>query len=89
MKDNIVYEVLVDSIDDKGFSFIETKLYYKREDAIAHMNEVIEDFENTCLDSYDAEDYVIERDEDCYSWFEEGYYSVNHFDVKVEQKEVL
>ena len=85
---NIVYEVLVDSIDDSGCSFIETTLYYKKEDAIAHFNKTIEDFENDCLSSYDPEDYVIERDDNNYSWYEDGYYSANHFDVSIKEKEV-
>lgn len=85
---NIVYEVLVDSVDDNGCSFIETTLYYKKEDAMAHMRAVIDDFEKDCLSSYDPEDYVIEDDGEFYSWYEDGYYSVNHFDVSVKQKEV-
>lgn len=85
---NKVYEVLVDSLDGDGCSFIETTLYYKKEDAVAHFNKTIEDFEKDCLSSYDPGDYVIDRDEDVYSWYEEGCYSENHFDVILKEKEV-
>lgn len=85
---NIVYEVLVDSIDDNCFNFIETTLYYKKEDAVMHFNKTIEDFEKDCLSSYEPDDYVIERDDNNYSWYEDGYYSANHFDVSIKEKEV-
>lgn len=85
---NIVYEVLVDSLDDNGCSFIESTLYYKKEDALAHFNKTIEDFEKDCLSSYDPEDYVIDRDDGIYSWYEDGCYSENHFDVTLKEKEV-
>lgn len=85
---NKVYEVLVDSIDDNGFNFIESTLYYNKEDAITHFNKTIEDFEKDCLSSYDPEYYVIDRDENIYSWYAEGCYSENHFDVTLKEKEV-
>ena len=88
-ENNIVYEILVDSADDNGNSFIETKLYYNIEDAVAHFNETIEDFEKECLSSYEPDDYVIERDDNNYSWYEDGYYSANHFDVTLRQRKVL
>lgn len=85
---NIVYEVLVDSIDDNGFNFIETTLYYKKEDAVTHFNKTIEDFEKDCLSSYDPDYYVIDRDEDIYSWYADGCYFENHFDVSIKEKGV-
>lgn len=89
MKENdIVYEVLVESVDD-GDDFIETKLFYNVDDAIAHFNKTIEAFEEDCLSSYEPDDYIVERDDMFYSWYEDGYYSVNHFDVTLRQKKVL
>lgn len=87
-ENNIVYQVLIDSIDDDGTAFIETKLFYNVGDAIKHFNDVVNDFEKDCLDCYEPEDYVIEKDERFYSWYPDGYYSQNHFDVSVTQKEV-
>lgn len=87
-ENNIVYEILVDSVDD-GDDFIETKLFYNVDDAIAYFNKVIEDFEKDCLSSYEPDDYVVERDDMFYSWYEDGYYSVNHFDVTLRQRKVL
>ena len=89
MKENdIVYEILVDSVDD-GDDFIETKLFYNVDDAITYFNRVIEDFEKDCLSSYEPDDYVVERDDMFYSWYEDGYYSTNHFDVTLRQRKVL
>ena len=86
---NIVYQVLIDSRDDDGTSFIETKLFYNVDDAIKHFNEVVNDFEKDCLDCYEPEDYIIERCDSSYSWYEDGYYSRNHYDVTLTQKEIL
>lgn len=88
-ENNIVYEIKVDSQDDNGFSFIKTTLYYNIADAVAHFNKTISDFEKDCLSSYDPEDYVIEKSNNSYSWYEDGFYSSNHFDVTLTQKEVL
>lgn len=89
MKENdIVYEILVDSVDD-GNDFIGTTLFYNVDDAIAHFNKTIEVFEERCLSSYEPDDYVIERDDKNYSWYEDGCYSVNHFDVTLRQRRVL
>ena len=68
----------------------DTNIYTTREKALEDFNEQIR---NARIDmNYDEEDedsnIIEELDENNYSIYEDGYYSRNHINIRIEEKEV-
>ena len=85
---NKVYVVHIDSYSGEGSSIDAFKVFATREQAREHLKKCRDDFEGEDLDYYDPEDYIIEDDEDSYTWYIDGQYDQDHYCISIHELEV-
>jgi hypothetical protein len=83
-----VYVVHIDSYSGEGSSIDAFKVFSTREKAREHLKKCRDDFEGEDLDYYDPEDYIIEDDEDSYTWYIDGQYDQDHYCISIHELEV-
>ena len=83
-----VYVVHIDSYSGEGSSIDAFKVFATREQAREHLKKCRDDFEGEDLDYYDPEDYIIEDDDDSYTWYIDGQYDQDHYCISIHELEV-
>ena len=80
---NIVYVVVIEDVCEESF-WSNVEVFRTLKTARAHMDKLIEDFELEDL----KDGMIVIRDRLSYSCFEAGYYSTNHYDITINEREV-
>lgn len=82
-----VYVLTIDDLDENYGSMINTLVFSTLEKAKEHLEKLKLDFlANTNLDE---EKTVIEEEEMSWTWYYDGDYNSNHYQLWIEEKEIL
>lgn len=84
---NKVYVLTIDDLDEGFGATIDTLVFDTIEKAKEHLEKLKLNFlANTNLDE---EESVIEEEEMSWTWYYDGEYNRNHYQLWIEEKEIL
>lgn len=83
-----IYLVTLDDICDGEVVAQERIAYLHYEDAKEKVKKLIKSYEHDCPDIFDDKNYVIDRNDDYFTAYEQGEYVINHIDIEISELEV-
>ena len=80
MEQKEIYILKEDFVDETEY-LSNIRAFDSLEKAKEEMNFIIKEYE----EQNNTEDLIVERDEQSYCCYEDGYYNSNHFDITIEK----